>query len=132
MLSVRCFWRCGTILNAEDDDGDTEGGVVHITGDVVGTGIPWAVGILLKEVEDSIVGGASFKTGWDAFDTGITDSHRFELCKSIVAGIIEETDIGGGFGIDVELKCFVVSLTLQSLSWLLSVVIVMKNYVYNL
>jgi len=40
MLSVRCFWRCGTILNAEDDDGDTEGGVVHITGDVVGTGIP--------------------------------------------------------------------------------------------
>jgi len=86
----------------------------------------------LKEVEDSIVGGASFKTEWDSFDTGITDSHRFELCKSIVAGIIEETDIGGGFGIDVELKCFVVSLTLQSLSWLLSVVIVMKKYVYNL
>ena len=81
---------------------------------------------------DSIVGGASFKTGWDAFDTGIIDSHRFELCKSIVAGIIEEADIGGGFGIDVELKCFAVSLMLQSLSWLVSVVIIMKNYVYKI
>jgi hypothetical protein len=40
MLSVRCFWRCGTILNAEDEEGDTEGGVVHITGDVVETGTP--------------------------------------------------------------------------------------------
>ena len=119
--SLRCLWRWGTILNAEDEDGDTHGGVVHIKGDVVLAGNIVPVCNLRLDSVDSSVADVSVIFRWVSFDVGRTN---------LFPVVVEDADIRVGFGIgDNELKSFDESqLRLHSLSWFVSVVIFNARY----
>ena len=122
LLSSRCFWRWGTILNAEDADDDTEGGVVLIEGDVVesGTTCP-GCNLLNGDTVPTLL--VSWDIECDEFDILMTCSLNFWFAIVLGAAAIEEPDMKDEFANVDELNCIDLSFTLTSLSWLLSVVI---------
>ena len=127
VISSCSFWRCGTILNADDRDGDTDGGVLDIEG-------VWALSVNVRPVCNLSIFGEisvefeSVKTGAADEDAAISDLDTFTLGKKFEVDKIEEAsnvwvvDIPNGIG-----NAFEGSVMLWSPFSLLSVVILFET-----
>ena len=127
VISPCSFWRCGTILNADDRDGDTDGGVLDKEGVLALSGNvrPACNLSILGEISIEF---ESVKTGTADEDAAMSDLDTFTLGKKFEVDKIEEAsngwvvDIANGIG-----NTFEGSFMLWSPFSLLSVVILFKT-----
>ena len=126
VISPCSFWRCGTILNADDRDGDTDGEVLD-KDVVLALSVNVRLVCNLSTLGEISVEFESVKTGTADEDAAISDLDTFALGKKFEVDKIEEAsngwvvDIPNGIG-----NAFEGSFMLWSPFSLLSVVILFE------
>ena len=129
VISPCSFWRCGTILNADDRDGDTDGGVLDKEG-VLALSVNARPVCNLSILGEISVEFESVKTGTADEDAAISDLDTFTLDKKFEVDKIEVTsngwvvDVPNGIG-----EAFEGSFMLWSPFSLLSVVILFETVI---